>query len=42
MNITDSQFVDILHDCLNSLQVGNDIKFIYDVDKWWDTEVENE
>ena len=42
MNITDSQFIDILYDCLNSLQIGSDIRFIHDVDKWWDTEEEDE
>jgi hypothetical protein len=42
MNITDSQFVDILYDCFNSISIRNgvDIRFIQDVDRWWDTEGE--
>lgn len=42
MDITDSQFIDILYDCLNSLQIGSDVRFIHDVDKWWDTEEKDE
>ena len=43
MDITDTQFVDILYDCSNSVQ--NDtmpIKIIYDIDAWWDLNEETE
>lgn len=35
MEITSEQFVDILYDCLNSLQEGKKIKVLHDVDPWW-------
>lgn len=35
MDITDSQFVDILYDCLNSLQTNKKIKVYHYVDDWW-------
>lgn len=35
MNITDSQFVDILYDCVNSLEKGKSFKVIHDIDDWW-------
>ena len=34
MDITDSQFVDIFRDCVNSLQPKEGFRVIYDVDKW--------
>ena len=44
MDITDSQFVDILYDCSNSLNeiLPKVLKIIHDVDKWWNTEGEDE
>lgn len=38
MDITDSQFVDILRDCVNSLQPKEGFRVIYDVDKWWEND----
>ena len=35
MNITDDQFVDVLYDCTNSLQINSPIKITHHVDKWW-------
>lgn len=35
MDITDSQFVDILNDCINSLQENKKVKIYHDVDDWW-------
>jgi hypothetical protein len=35
MDITASQFVDILYDCLNSLEKDKEVKFLHDVNKWW-------
>jgi hypothetical protein len=35
MDITASQFVDILYDCLNSLEEDKEVKFLHDVNKWW-------
>ena len=36
LNITDEQFVDILYDCLNSLEEGKKCKLLHDVYKWWE------
>lgn len=36
MQITDEQFVDILYDCINSLEEGKKCKLLHDVDKWWE------
>jgi hypothetical protein len=41
MNITDSQFVDILYDCLNSLQTDKELKVYHDVDDWWSVNEED-
>ncbi len=37
MEITDAQFVDILYDCLNSLEADKDFKVLHSVDRWWCT-----
>lgn len=36
MKISDNQFVDILYDCANSLEEGKKVRFLHDVDKWWE------
>lgn len=41
LNISDNQFVDVLYDCLNSLEEGKTFKFTYSVDKWWEELPEN-
>ena len=35
IEITDSQFVDILNDCINSLQTNEKVRIFYEVDDWW-------
>lgn len=35
-DITDSQFVDILWDCANSLEEGKEVRVLHSVDKWWE------
>ena len=42
MNITDNQFVDVLYDCINSLQNMMPIKVIHDREAWWDLNGESE
>ena len=41
MEITDNQFVDVLYDCVNSLQDMMPIKVIYDREAWWDLDGES-
>ena len=36
MDIADDQFLDILRDCTNSMEVGKDFKILHEVRKWWD------
>ena len=40
LKITDEQFVDILWDCLNSLEEGKNIKFLHSVDDWWNKNID--
>ena len=42
MEISDNQFVDILYDCINSIEREKKPSIIHDIDKWWKPEVENE
>lgn len=42
MEITDNQFVDVLYDCVNSLQDMMPIKIIHDREAWWDLDGESE
>lgn len=42
IDITDEQFVDVLYDCVNSLQDMMPIRIIYDRDAWWDLNEETE
>lgn len=42
MEITDNQFVDVLYDCINSLQDMMPIKIIHDREAWWDLDGESE
>lgn len=36
MKISDNQFVDILYDCANSLEEGKEVRFLHDINKWWE------
>ena len=36
MDITSGQFVDVLYDCLNSLEEDKDFKVIHDIERWWE------
>lgn len=36
MKITHEQFVDILYDCRNSMEEGKKVKYLHEIDKWWE------
>mgnify|MGYP003300896419 CR=1 FL=1 len=40
MEISDEQFVDILYDCVNSLEEGKQYKVLYDVNNWWSKNID--
>ena len=37
--ISDNQFVDILYDCINSIERKKKPSIIHDIDKWWQPSV---
>ena len=36
MKITHEQFVDILYDCRNSMEEGKSVRWLHEIDKWWE------
>ena len=36
MKITHEQFADILYDCRNSMEEGKQVRFLHEIDKWWE------
>lgn len=36
MKITHEQFADILYDCHNSMEEGKSVKWLHEIDKWWE------
>lgn len=36
MKITHEQFSDILYDCRNSMEEGKSVRWLHEIDKWWE------